>query len=130
MMRKLPWMRIGGQLRDLCAAMRRLRRMRADGQVKELRATMRKLRQMRTDGQLRELRAIMRKLLWKMLCVLMPECFYIPIGNKKHVMRIVRFTRASVSNCWKNVAKKFKTLAVKHLVPNVNWIAQTKVGTK
>jgi hypothetical protein len=110
--------------------MRKLRRMQTNGQVKELRAAMRKLRQMRIDGQLKELRAIMRKLLWKVLRVLMPECFYIPIGNRKHVMRIVKLTRASVSNCRKNVAKKFETVTVKHVVPNVNWIAQTKVGTK
>jgi hypothetical protein len=82
------------------------------------------------DEQLKELRTIMRKLLWKVLRVLMPECFYIPISNKKHVMRIVRLTKASVSSCRKNVAKKFKTLTIKHVVPNVNWITQTKVGTK
>jgi hypothetical protein len=85
---------------------------------------------LRINGQLKELRAIMCKLLWKVLRVLMPECFYIPIGNNKHVMRIVRLTKASVSSCRKNVAKKFKTLTVKHVVPNVNWITQTKVGTK
>jgi hypothetical protein len=45
-------------------------------------------------------------------------------------MQIVRLTKASVSNCQKNVAKKFETLTVKQVVPNVNWIAQTKVGTK
>jgi hypothetical protein len=85
---------------------------------------------MQSDEQLRELRVIMRKLLWKVLRVLMPQCFYIPIGNKKHIMRIVRLTKASVSSCQKNVAKKFETLTVKQVVPNVNWIAQTKVGTK
>ncbi len=85
---------------------------------------------MQTDGRLRELRAIMRKMLWKMLRVLMPECFYIPIGNRKHTMRIVRLTRASVSSYLKNFAKKFETLTIKDIVPNVNWIAQTKVGTK
>jgi hypothetical protein len=30
----------------------------------------------------------------------------------------------------KNVAKKLETLTVKQVVPNVNWIAQTKVGIK
>jgi hypothetical protein len=62
--------------------MRKLRRMQTGGQVRELRASMRKLRQMQIDGQLKELRAIVRKLLWKMLRVLMLECFYIPIGNR------------------------------------------------
>jgi len=89
-----------------------------------------RLWQMQSDEQLGELRAIMRKLLWKVLRVLMPQCFYIPIGNRKHVSRIVRLTRASVSSCRKNVAKKFETLTVKQVVPNMNWIAQTKVGTK
>jgi hypothetical protein len=45
-------------------------------------------------------------------------------------MQIVMLTRASESNYRKSVAKKFKTLTVKHAMPNVNWIAQTKVGTK
>jgi hypothetical protein len=72
----------------------------------------------------------MRKLLWKMLCVLTLVHFCILIGNKKCVTRILRLTRASVSNCQKSVAKKFETLTVKHIVPSVNWIAQTKVGTK
>ncbi len=84
---------------------------------------MRKLQQMQIDRQLRKLRAIMCKLLWKMLRVLTPECFYILIGNMKHVMQIVRLTRANVRSCRKNVAKKFETLTVKHIVPNVNWIA-------
>ncbi len=58
-----------------------------------------------------------------MLRVLTPEHFYIPIGNRKRLMRIVRLTRANVNSCQKNVAKKFETLIVKHVVPNVNWIA-------
>jgi hypothetical protein len=66
------------------------------------------------------LRTIMRKLLWKMLRMLMLECFYISIGNRKHVMWIVRLTRANENSCRKNVAKKFETLTVKHVVPNVN----------
>jgi hypothetical protein len=45
-------------------------------------------------------------------------------------MRIIRLTKANVSSCQKNVAKKFETLTIKQVVPNVNWIAQTKVGTK
>jgi hypothetical protein len=85
---------------------------------------------MPTDEQLRELHIVMRKLLWKMLRVLTPEHSCILIGSKKHVMRIVKLTKASESSCWKSVAKKFKTLTIKHVVPNVNWIAQTKVGTK
>jgi hypothetical protein len=72
----------------------------------------------------------MRKLLWKMLHVLTHGRICISIGNKKGVTRILKLTKASVSNCRKNVTKKFKTLTVKHVVPNVNWIAQTKVGTK
>jgi hypothetical protein len=91
---------------------------------------MRKLRQMPIGGQLKELCVVMHKLLWKMLCVLTPGCFCIPIGNKKCVTQIVRLTKASMSNCQKNVAKKFEMLTVKHVVPSVNWIAQTKVGTK
>jgi hypothetical protein len=85
---------------------------------------------MQTDGQLGELRATMCKLLWKMLRVLTLECFYIPISNKNCVMWIVKLTRANMSSCQKNVAKKFETLTIKHVMPNVNWIAQTKVGTK
>jgi hypothetical protein len=45
-------------------------------------------------------------------------------------MRIVRLTKANESSCWKSVAKKFEMLTVKHAMPNVNWIAQTKVGIK
>jgi hypothetical protein len=44
-------------------------------------------------------------------------------------MRIIKLTRANESNCRKNVAKKYKTLTVKHAMPNMNWIAQTKVVT-
>jgi hypothetical protein len=69
-------------------------------------------------------------LLWKMLRMLTPRRFCIPISNKKRVTQIVKLTTASVSSCWKSVAKKFETLTVKHVVPSVNWIAQTKVGTK
>ncbi len=65
-----------------------------------------------------------------MLRVLTPEHFCILIGKRKCVTQIVRFTKASESNCWKSVAKKFETLTVKHAAPNVNWIMQTKVGTK
>ncbi|CAK9882969.1 unnamed protein product [Sphagnum jensenii] len=119
-MRKLRRMRIDGHVRELRATMRRLWQMRTNGQLKELRVIMRKLRQMRTNKQLRKLRVIMRKLFWKVLRMLMLECFYISIGNRKHVMRIIRVIRASVSSCQKNVAKKFETLIVKHAVPNVN----------
>jgi hypothetical protein len=55
-----------------------------------------------------------------MLHVLMPKHFYIPIGNRKHVVRIVRLTMANVNSCQKSVAKKFETLIVKHVMPNVN----------
>ncbi len=72
----------------------------------------------------------MRRLLWKMLHVLTPGHFCISISSRKCVTRIVKLTRASESNFQKSVAKKFETLTVKHVVPNVNWIAQTKVGTK
>jgi len=85
---------------------------------------------MPVDGQLKELRVAMRKLFWKMLRVLMPERFYILIGSRKHVARIVKLTKANESNCWKNIAKKFEMLTIKHTVPSVNWITQTKVGTK
>ncbi len=65
-----------------------------------------------------------------MLHVLMLGHFCIPIGNKKCVTRIIRLIRASESSYRKSVANKFKTLTIKHAVPNVNWIVQTKVGTK
>ncbi len=64
------------------------------------------------------------------MCVLTVGRFCIPIGNRKCVTRIVKLTKASESSYRKNVAKKFKTLTIKHVVPSVNWIAQTKVGTK
>jgi hypothetical protein len=80
--------------------------------------------------QLEKLRTTMHKLLWKMMCVLTVGRFCIPIGNRKCVTRIVKLTKASESSYRKNVAKKFKTLTIKHVVPSVNWIAQTKVGTK
>jgi hypothetical protein len=104
--------------------------MPTDEQLRKLHVAMRRLQQMPIGGQLRELRAMMRKLLWKMLCVLTPRHFCILIGNKKCVTRILRLTRARVSSCQKSVTKKFETLAVKHVVPSVNKIAQTKVGTK
>jgi hypothetical protein len=85
---------------------------------------------MPVDKQLKELRAAMRRLFWKMLRVLTPGRFCIPIGNKKRITRIIRFTKASVNNCPKSIAKKFETLTIKHVMPSVNWIAQTKVGTK
>ncbi len=52
------------------------------------------------------------------------------IGNRKCVTQIIRLTRANESNCRKSITKKFETLTIKHAMPNVNWIAQTKVGTK
>jgi hypothetical protein len=97
-----------------------VQQMVADGQLKELHATMRRLRQMPPDEQFKELRTSMRRLFWKMLRVLTPECFCIPIGNRKRVTRIVRLTSATKSNCRKSIAKKFVTLTVKHVVPNVN----------
>jgi hypothetical protein len=75
---------------------------------------------MLTSGQLKELCVVMRRLLWKMLHVFTLERFGIPIGNKKRVTWIIRLTRASVSSCRKSIAKKFETLTVKHVVPNVN----------
>jgi hypothetical protein len=46
--------------------------------------------------------------------------FCILIGNRKCITRILRFTKASMSNCRKSVAKKFETLTVKHAMPSVN----------
>jgi len=46
--------------------------------------------------------------------------FCILIGNRKCDSRILKLTRASMNNCRKNVAKKFETLIVKHVVPSVN----------
>jgi len=69
-------------------------------------------------------------LIWKMLHVLMFGHFCIPIGSRKCVTRIVKLTKANKNSYRKSVAKKFKMLIVKHVVPSVNWIAQTKVGTK
>jgi hypothetical protein len=54
----------------------------------------------------------MRRLLWKMLRVLTPGHFYIPIGNRKPITRIVKLTKASENNSWKNVTKKFVTLII------------------
>ncbi len=104
--------------------------MPAGGQLREVRAAMCKMWRMPAGRQLRELRTTMRRLLWKMLRVLMPQRFCLPIGSSKRVTRFVKLTKASESNCRKSVAKKFETLTVKHAVPNVNWIMQTKVGTK
>ncbi len=73
---------------------------------------------------------MMLRLLWKMLFVLTFERFCILISNKERVTRIIKLTKASENNCQKIVVKKFKTLIVKHVVPSVSWIAQTKVGTK
>jgi hypothetical protein len=107
-----------------------VQRMPANGQLREVHAVMCKLQRMPASGQLKELGVAMCILIWKMLHVLMFIHFCISIGSRKCVTRIVRLTRASKSNCWKSVAKKFKMLTVKHVVPSVNWIAQTKVGTK
>jgi len=104
--------------------------MPASGQLREVRVAMHKLQRMPASGQLKELGATMRILIWKMLHVLMFEHFCIPIGNRKCITWIVRLTRGSKNSCRKSVAKKFKMLTVKHIVPSVNWIAQTKVGTK
>ncbi len=119
-------MPIGGQLKELRIAMHRLGRMLVGGQLRELRATMHRLRQMLAGGQLKELLVAMRRLFWKMLYVLTPIRFCIPIGNMKHVTRIVRLTKANVSSCWKSVAKKFETLTVKHVMPNVDGIMLTR----
>ncbi len=78
------------------------------------------VRRMPVSGQLKELRVAMRKLLWKMLRVLMPGRFYIPIGNKKPITRIIKLTKASENSCWKSVTKKSVTLIIKHAVPSVN----------
>jgi len=104
--------------------------MPVSGQLREVRAMMRRLQRMPACRQFRELGVAMHILFWKMLHVLMPRRFCILIGSKKRVMRIVRLTEVSKSKCRKSVAKKFKTLTIKHVMPNVNWIAQTKVGTK
>jgi hypothetical protein len=40
--------------------------------------------------------------------------------QQEDVTRIIKLTRASVSNYQKSVVKKFETLIVKHVVPNVN----------
>jgi hypothetical protein len=119
-MRRLRWMPLGGQLKEVRTVMRKLQRMPIGGQFREVHATMRKLRRMLTGGQLRKVRAAMRILLWKLLHVLTFEHFCILISNRKHIMRIVKLTRASESNCQKSVAKKFETLIVKHVVPNVS----------
>jgi hypothetical protein len=85
---------------------------------------------MPAGGQFRELCAAMRRLLWKMLRVLTSGHFCIPIGSWKRVTRILWLTRAGESSCWKSIAKKFEMLIVKQVMPSVNWIVQTKVGTK
>jgi hypothetical protein len=91
---------------------------------------MHRLRRMPPDEQLRELRTAMRRLLWKMLCVITPGRFYILLGNRKRVTRIFKLTRANENSCRKNIVKKFETLIIKHIMPNMNYITQTKVGTK
>jgi hypothetical protein len=78
------------------------------------------MQQMPTGGHVSELCAAMRRLFWKMLSVLTPGHFCIPIGSRKHVMQIIKFTRANESGCQKNITKKFETIIVKHAVPNVN----------
>ncbi len=78
------------------------------------------VRWMPVGGQLKELHAVMRRLLWKMLHVLMPGHFYIPISNRKRITQIVQLTKATENRCWKSVAKKSVTLIVKHAMPNVN----------
>jgi hypothetical protein len=85
---------------------------------------------MPAGGQLKELRITMCKLFWKMLRVLTLGHFCIPIGSRKRVMWIVMLTRASDNNCQKSIAKKFETLTIKHAMPSMNSIVQTKVGTK
>ncbi len=81
-----------------------------------------RLRQMPASGQLRELHVVMRKLLWKMLHVLTPGRFCIPIGNRKRVTRIIRLIKASENSCRNSIAKKFEMLIVKHGVLSMNWI--------
>jgi hypothetical protein len=50
----------------------------------------------------------------------MPGRFYIRIGNRKPITRIVKLAKASENNCWKSITKKYVTLIIKHAVPNVN----------
>jgi len=75
---------------------------------------------MPVGGQLRDLRVAMCRLFWKMLRVLTPGHFYIPIGNRKPITRIVKLAKANENNCWKSVTKKSVTLIIKHAVPSVN----------
>jgi hypothetical protein len=96
-----------------------MQRMPANGQLKELHAVLCELRQMPANMQLKELHAVMCKLLWKMLRVLMPGHFCIPIGNRKCIMWIVRLTKASESNArsvatplWPSVGVKPNTSKV------------------
>jgi len=107
-----------------------VQQMLVNGQLIEVCAVMHRLRWMSIGGQLKMLCIAMRKLLWKMLRVLTPKCFCISIGSRKCVTQIVMLTRVNESSCRKNIANKFETLTVKHVVPNVNWIAQTKVEIK
>jgi hypothetical protein len=86
--------------------------MPTGGQLKELRIVMNRLHRMLAGGQLRELHAMMHILLWKIMRVLTPERFCIPIGSRTCVMQIVRLTKANESNCRKSVAKKFEMLTV------------------
>jgi hypothetical protein len=62
--------------------------------------------------------------------MLTPECFCIPISNKKCVTQIIMLTKANESNCRKRIAKKFEMMTIKYAVPTVKWIVQPKVGTK
>jgi hypothetical protein len=105
--------------------MKRKRRPRVSiGTVLPKRGTLLDLRNnvrwMPVGGQLRELHVAMCKLLWKMLRVLTPGCFYIPIGNKKPITLIIKLTKANENRCWKSVTKKPVTLIIKHTVPSVN----------
>jgi hypothetical protein len=72
---------------------------------------------MPVDEQLRELCVAMRRLIWKMLHVLTPGRFYIPIGNRKPITQIVKLTKASENSSWKSVTKKSITLIIKHAMP-------------
>jgi hypothetical protein len=78
------------------------------------------VRWMPVNGQLRKLRVAMCRLFWKMLHVLTPGRFYMLIGNKKPITRIVKLAKAIENSCWKSVTKKSVTLIIKHAVPSVN----------
>jgi hypothetical protein len=72
------------------------------------------------DGQLKDLRVAMCRLFWKMLRVLTPGLFYIPIGNRKPITWIVKLAKATENSCWKSITKKSVMLIIKHAVPSVN----------